>query len=166
MAQNLTMGRWTMASRRLSSVVGRVEPCRAPAPRRRPRECETVGSAGARSGGCPDGGRKSADKSGIDHAQTLVVRLPTTRQQGDVWRALHRQCSEVGQRQQCTSLVDPAFAALPPQNRGDLEVGQLRCGKSLAAQPCTRVGAIWPVVGQGDSQHAGVNDEHDPPVVP
>lgn len=67
---------------------------------------------------------------------------------------------KVLQRQSRAAVINGACTDLPPQYRGNLQVGKLRQDQALAAEPGPGLVAVRTVVRQRYNQDAGVNDEH------
>ncbi len=71
-----------------------------------------------------------------------------------------RKRGQVSQSQRGPPGVDGGIADLPPPHRGDLEVDETGRSQLLPAEPGPCVIAVPAVVGEGDGQNAGVNDDH------
>ena len=74
---------------------------------------------------------------------------PSQRKRGQVSQS---QCGPAG--------VHGTIADLPPPHRGDFEVDKAGCRQLLPAQAGPCVIAVLAVIGEGDGQDAGVNDDH------
>ena len=102
------------------------------------------------------------DVGGVVGGQ-VVPQLPTARQQRQMCGPVHRQRRQIRQGQRRSAVVEHPHPVLTTQHRGDLQVDQFWYCQRLTTKPGASGIPVGAVVGQGDREDAGVNDEHGPP---
>ena len=81
-------------------------------------------------------------------------------------RAFQGKIHQISQSKLRSPDIKSAGSYLLAQDRGDLEVDQFRRGQRLTTQSGPGRIPLRTVIGQGNGQDAGINDEHDPPARP
>ena len=71
-----------------------------------------------------------------------------------------RKRGQVSQSQRGPAGVHGTISDLPPPHRGDFEVDKAGRSQLLIAQTGPCLIAILAVIGEGNGQNAGVNDDH------
>jgi len=76
------------------------------------------------------------------------------------------QSSEISQCQHRPPFIHGTCADLPPPDRRNLKVHQLRCGQPFPTHAGACPVTIGAVITKRSGQDAGINDDHDRPATP